>query len=78
MGSKKSFCINLELFQNLTIEERVAVLEGQVVVIEEDIADLDEDVNFLFDDSVIQDQRLLNLEEETSIIDEEVEGTKIF
>ena len=50
-----------EMFQNLTIEERVAVLEGQVVVIQEDITDLDEDVNFLFDDSVIQDQRLLNL-----------------
>ena len=45
--------------------------------IEEDITGLDQDVNFLFDETVIQDQRLLNLEEETSIIDEEVEGRKI-
>ena len=59
---------------NLTIEERVAVLETQVVVITDDIADLDEDVNFLFDETVIQDERLFSLEEETNIIDEEVEG----
>ena len=52
----------------------MALLESQVVEMEEDIADLDEDVNFLFDETVIQDQRLLNLEEETSVIDEEVEG----
>ena len=72
---------SLGLFQNLTIEERVAVLEIQVVEIGEDITglgvdltELEGDVNFLFDDAVIQDERLLNLEEETSIIDEEVEG----
>ena len=42
--------------QNTTIEERVALLEIQVV-------DLDEDVDFLFDEQVIQDERLLNVEE---------------
>ena len=47
-----------------------------MVMIEEDITDLEVDVDFLFDETVIQDQRLLNLEEETSIIDEEVEGRK--
>ena len=41
--------------QNVTIEERVALLELQVV-------DLDEDVDFLFDEQVIQDERLLGLE----------------
>ena len=75
------------MVQNLTIEERVAVLETQVVEIEEDLTGLDEDVfglgvdltelegdiNFLFDETVIQDERLLNLEEETNII-EEVDG----
>ena len=33
--------------------------------IEEDIADLDEDVNFLFDETVIQDERLFQLEQTT-------------
>ena len=42
--------------QNATIEERVALLEIQVV-------DLDEDVDFLFDEQVIQDERLLGLEQ---------------
>ena len=46
----------LENVQNATIEERVSLLELQVV-------DLDQDVNFLFDQQVIQDERLLNLEE---------------
>ena len=40
----------------MTIEERVALLESQVT-------ELDEDVDFLFDETVIQDERLLNLEE---------------
>ena len=40
--------------------------------IEENIADLDQDVNFLFDEQVIQDERLLNLETETEEIDEQL------
>ena len=60
-----------ELFQNTTIEERVALLEIQV-------ADLDEDVNFLFDETVIQDERLFSLEEESDVLNEEVEGRKVF
>ena len=40
---------------NTTIEERVSLLELQVV-------DLDEDVDFLFDEQIIQDERLLSLE----------------
>ena len=39
----------IEVIQNTTIEERVALLEIQVVEIEEDVTDLDQDVNFLFD-----------------------------
>ena len=50
---------------NITIEERVALLEIQV-------ADLDQDVNFLFDETVIQDEKLLNLEQETEEIDEQL------
>ena len=59
----------VELFQNTTIEERVSLLEIQVVEIEEDVTGLDQDVNFLFDEQIIQDERLLNLEQETDIID---------
>ena len=57
-------------FQNTTIEERVSLLEIQVVVIQDELTDVDDrvdlvegDVNFLFDEQVIQDERLLNLEE---------------
>ena len=54
----------------------MALLEIQVVEIEEDIAELDEDltglhedVDFLFDETVIQDERLFNLEQENDVID---------
>ena len=49
--------------QNNTIEERVALLEIQVVVIQDDVTGLDQYVNFLFDEQVIQDKRLLGLEQ---------------
>ena len=58
--------------QNNTLEERVSLLEIQVDEIEEDITitridltELEGDVNFLFDEQVIQDERLLNLEQTT-------------
>ena len=67
--------------QNTTIEERVAILEGQVVEIKEDVttlgvglAGLGEDVDFLFDEQVIQDERLLSLEQENDVIDDELES----
>ena len=43
-----------------------------VVVIQNKISDLDEDVNFLFDEQVIQDERLLNVEETSAGILEEL------
>ena len=62
--------------QNATIEERVALLEIQVVVIQDDLTEVDEDVtaldqdiNFLFAEQVIQDERLLGLEQESDVID---------
>ena len=50
---------------NTTIEERVSLLEIQV-------NDLDQDVNFLFDEQVIQDERLLGLEDDTDTIEEQL------
>ena len=70
---------SVDLTQNATIEERVSLLEVLVVEIQEDITGLgvdltglDEDVGFLFDEQVIQDERLLNLEIETKEIDEQL------
>ena len=62
--------IFLDLVQNTTIEERVALLEIQVVVMQDDVNDLEVnlvelqgDVNFLFEETIIQDERLFSLEE---------------
>ena len=56
--------------QNTTIEERVTILENQVVEIEEDITEVNErvellegDDDFLFDEQIIQDERILELEQ---------------
>ena len=65
----------VELIQNTTIEERVTILEAQVVEIEEDVtgfevdlAELEGDVDFLFDETVIQDERIFTLEQTTDAI----------
>ena len=72
------FCT--DSIQNNTIEERVSLLEVQVADIREDITEVDEDVialaeniNFLFDEQVIQDEKLLDLEQETDTINEELD-----
>ena len=73
--------------QNDTIEERVALLEIQVVEIEEDVTGLNEDViglrvdrtelegdvNFLFDEQVIQDERLFSLEQTSNDFDDQLD-----
>ena len=41
----------------------MTLLEIQVVEIEEDVTDLDQDVNFLFEEMIIQDDRIYNLEQ---------------
>ena len=60
------------LIQNVTIEERVALLEIQAVEIEEDVTTLGvglvglgENVDFLFDEQIIQDERLFTVEQTT-------------
>ena len=52
----------------------MALLEIQVIEIEEDVSDLDQDVNFLFDEQVIQDEKLLDLEQETEVIEQNIVG----
>ena len=46
----------------------MSLLEIQVTDLEENMADLDQDVNFLFDEQVIQDERLFSLEQTTDSI----------
>ena len=56
----------------------MALLQIQVVEIEEDVTGLDQDVNFLFEEQIIHDERLLNLEEEINIMDDELESEHFF
>ena len=63
------------------MEERVALLEIQVEELDEDLTitridltELEGYVDFLFDEQVIQDERLLNLEQENDVIDDELES----
>ena len=51
------------MVQNSTIEERVTILEIQVADTQEDLTELEGDVNFLFDEQVIQDERIFSLEQ---------------
>ena len=52
-----------------------------MIEIEEDLMGLDQDVNFLFDEQVIQDERLFSLEQtslgildELTVIDDDLES----
>ncbi len=60
--------------QNLTIDERVSILEIQVVEIFSDVEKVEEATGFLFDEQVIQDQRLFALEQDADELDDEVEA----
>ena len=76
--------------QNNTIEERVSLLEIQVADLQEDVLEVDEDVtgldadvSFLFEEQIIQDERLLGLEQtdnlvviELAEINENIQGRK--
>ena len=68
-------CVSfVEFLQNGTIEERVSLLETQVVEIEEDVAGLGGDVDLLFDQQIIQDERLFSLEQDVDDFDDELES----
>ena len=46
----------------------------QVVVIQDEVSDLETDVDFLFDEQIIQDQRLFSLEQQLISINEDIES----
>ena len=63
------------------MEERVSILESEVLEIEEDISDLGVDlaelkgdVDILAVQAVIQDERILNLEQDMDDVDDNIEG----
>ena len=55
----------IEILQNMTIEERVSLLELQV-------ESVDEEFDFLFDETVNQDERLFSLKQETEEIEDDI------
>ena len=66
--------------QNTTIEERVSLLEIQVADLREDVTvvqagvvAVNEDVDFLFAEQVIQDERLLGLEQGINVIESDID-----
>ena len=69
----------VETSLNNTIEETVSLLEIQVADLREDmsvvhagVVELDEDVDFLFDEQVIQDEKLLDLEKAVNVIESDL------
>ena len=51
----------------------MALLEIQVVVIQDEVSDLETNVDFLFDETGIQDERILTLEQTTDAINAELD-----
>ena len=53
----------------------MAVLDDEVTDLEVNLIELEVDVNFLFDEQVIQDERIFNLEQTSIETNEDVEGS---
>ena len=53
----------------------MVVLNDEVTDLELNLIELEGDVNFLFDEQVIQDERIFTLEETSIETNEEVEGS---
>ena len=63
---------------NATVEERVSLLELQMAEMDQDVMGLEEDVDFLFDEQVIQDERILTLEQDSDVVDDAIESESSF
>ena len=42
--------------------------------IEEDVTGLDQDINFLFEETIIQDERIFNLEDDLDLAEDNIES----
>ena len=65
-------CQKLPLSAFLSFLGPLQAIKHHVTGLGVDLTGLDEDVGFLFDEQVIQDERLLNLETETEEVDEQL------
>ena len=54
------------------LEIQVDEIEEDIIITRVDLTELEGDVNFLFDEQVIQDEKLLNLEQETDEMEEQL------
>ena len=55
------------------LEIQVDEIEEDIIITRVDLTELEGDVNFLFDETVIQDERLFTLEQTTVAIDAELD-----
>ena len=55
------------------ITEDIADIEGDIIITRVDLTELEGDVDFLFDETVIQDERLFTLEQTTDLINTELD-----
>ena len=56
------------------LEIQVVEIQEDLIEVDEDVTGLDQDVNFLFEETIIQDERLLTLEQQNDVIDDELES----
>lgn len=63
-----------EKLENITIEERVSLLEIEMEEVQGEVVEVQDEVIILFSQQVIQDDRLGNLEEDTDQLEIDVEG----
>ena len=62
----------------MEIEEDLTVLDEDISGLEIDLMELEGDVNFLFEGMILQDERLLTLEQENDVIYDELESEIFF
>ena len=59
--------------QNVTIEERVTVLEAEMTGVLSEIVELNFDVDFLFTEQALQDQQIFSLYQETGELEDKAD-----
>ena len=64
----------LEFRENGTIEERVTLLEIQMDEVQGEVSQNEGDISLLFTLQIVQDERLVDLEDDTSGLEQSVES----
>ena len=66
-----------DVSQNDTVEERVTLLEIQMDEVQGDVSMNEGDISLLFNQQIIQDQRLFDLEDDTSNLEQSVKSKNV-